>query len=77
MYIAGSSWNRRKGTPLPEKIEKPSDFLPEEKTPQDHQLRTEKREGEMFYSVHTGLTSTEYSDSSSLETRSCLQTNSK
>ena len=34
---------------------------PEEKTPQDHQLRTEKREGEMSHSVHTGLTSIEYS----------------
>ena len=69
MNTTGSSWNRRKGTPLPEKIQKPSDFLHEENNPQDHQLRTEKIEGEMLYSVLTGLTSTEYSDCSSIETK--------
>ena len=31
----------------------------------------------MLYLVHTGLTSTECSGNNSLETRSCLQTNSK
>ena len=77
MYITGSSWNRHKGTPLPEKVQKPSDFFPEENTPQDHQARTEKREGEMLYSVHTDLTSTINLDTSSLEDRSCLPTNSK
>ena len=33
MYITGNAWNRRKGTPLPEKIQKPADFIPEEDTP--------------------------------------------
>ena len=29
--------------------------------PQDRRTRTEKREGEMLYSVYTGMTSTTYS----------------
>ena len=33
MYITGNLWNRHKGTPLPEKVQKPSDFFPEENTP--------------------------------------------
>ena len=51
--------------------------FPKRIQPQDHQARTEKKEGEMLYSVHTGLTSTVNSDTSSLEARSCLPTNSK
>ena len=51
--------------------------FPKKIHPQDRQPKFEKTEGEMLYSVHTGLTSTEYSKNNSLETRSCLQTNSK
>ena len=33
MYITGNLWNEHKGTPLPEKVQKQSDFFPEENTP--------------------------------------------
>ena len=51
--------------------------FPKKTHPQDSQTRTEKREWEMSYPVHTDLTFTVDSDNSSLEARSCLQTNSK
>ena len=33
VFVTGNLWTRTKGTPQPEKIQKPADFLPEEETP--------------------------------------------
>ena len=60
IYNIGTVWNRHKGTPKPETVQKPADFLPEESTPQaplaEIKEEYEKRiGGEMFYSVQSGL----------------------
>ena len=36
MFVAGTAWSRHKGTPQPEIIQKPADFIPSdvERTPQ-------------------------------------------
>ena len=33
VFVTGNLWTRTKGTPQPEKYQKPADFLPEEETP--------------------------------------------
>ena len=33
VFVTGNLWTRTKGTPQPEKGQKPADFLPEEETP--------------------------------------------
>ena len=49
MYITGSSWNRRKGTPLPEKVQNQQISLPKKIHPQGRQPKFEERGGNVIF----------------------------
>ena len=71
VYLTGNLWTRRKATLQPEEIQKPSDFLPGDATPQDRRTESEEQKnsrGIVIFGSSRFLNSTEFGS----QTVNCL-----